>query len=153
MEVGMTDARIRDAHSRLTRLLAQKRLVLGVNIGLMSRPGSPVFRRVETALPIGIGLFGVISATILGGVMLGILALTAGIAVWFLVILPRIKDQVYARTYAFVTSAPEAFLQAWEAAAITLRAGQEECRPPDGDWIAFVRATRTREEDEADGYP
>lgn len=148
----MSDARIRDAHARLTRLLAQKRLVLGVNIGLMSRPGSPVFRRIESALPIGIGLFGVISATILGGVMLGVLALTAGIAVWFLVILPRIKDQVYARTYAFVTSTPEAFLKAWEATAITLRAGEQECRPPDGDWIAFVRTARTREEDEEEGH-
>jgi hypothetical protein len=152
MEVGMSEARIRDAHARLTRLLAQKRLVLGVNVGLMSRPGSPVFRRIESALPIGIGLFGVISATILGGLMLGILALTAGIAVWFLVILPRIKDQVYARTYAFVTSSPEAFLQAWEATAITLRAGEEECRPPGDDWIAFVRAARTREEDEEDSH-
>jgi hypothetical protein len=147
----MSSARIRDAHARLTRLLAQKRLLLGVNIGLMSRPGSPVFRRIESALPIGLGLFGVISATILGGVMLGVLALGAGIAVWFLVILPRIKNQVYARTHAFVTSSPEAFLQAWEARAITLRAGEEECRPPEGDWIAVVHAARTREEDEEEG--
>ncbi|WP_439577697.1 hypothetical protein [Elioraea sp.] len=148
----MSDSRIRDAHARLTRLLAQKRLFLGVNIGLMSRPGSPVFRRIESALPIGLGLFGVIGATIVGGVMLGILALTAGIAVWFLVILPRIKDQVYARTYAFVTSTPESFLRAWEETAITLKSGEDECRPPDGDWVAFVRAARTREEEEEDGY-
>lgn len=152
-QAGMSEAEIRDAHARLVRLLAQRRLLLGVNIGLMSRPGSPVFRRIETALPIGLGLFGVISATLLGGVMLGILALTIGIAIWFLVILPRIKDQVYARTYAYVTSAPEAFLKAWEAQAITLRAGEAECRPPGGDWIAFVAAARTREEDEEEGYP
>lgn len=147
----MSNARIRDAHTRLTRLLAQKRLVLGVNIGLMSRPGSPVFRRIETALPTGLGLFGVIGATILGGVVLGAVALTVGVAIWFLVVLPRIKDQVYARSYAYVTSSPEAFLQAWEARAITLRSGEEECRPPDGDWIAFVRAARTREEEEEEG--
>lgn len=147
----MSDARIRDAHTRLTRLLAQKRLVLGVNIGLMQRPGSPVFRRVETALPTGLGLFGVIGATVIGGVVLGVVALVVGIAVWFLVILPRIKDQVYARSYAYVTSSPEAFLQAWDARAVTLRAGEEECRPPDGDWIAFVRDLRTREEEEEEG--
>lgn len=147
----MSDARIRDAHARLTRLLAQKRLVLGVNIGLMSRPGSPVFRRIETALPTGLGLFGVIGATILGGVVLGAAALTVGVAIWFLVVLPRIKDQVYARSYAYVTSSPEAFLHAWEARAITLRSGEEECRPPDGDWVAFVRAARTREEEEEEG--
>jgi hypothetical protein len=147
----MSEARIRDAHTRLTRLLAQKRLVLGVNIGLMARPGSPVFRRIETALPTGLGLFGVIGATIVGGVVLGAVALTVGVAIWFLVILPRIKDQVYARSYAYVTSSPEAFLQAWEARAITLRSGEEECRPPDGDWIAFVRAVRTRDEEEEEG--
>ena len=148
----MADVSSRDAHARLVRLLAQKRLVLGVNIGVMSRPGSPVFRRIETALPTGLGLFGVIGATVIGGVTLGALALTIGVAVWFLVILPRIKDQVYARSYAFVTSSPAAFAQAWEARAITLRAGAEECRPPDGDWIAFVRATPTREEDEEGGH-
>lgn len=144
----MSDPRIRDAHARLKRLLAQKRLVLGVNIGLMSRPGSPVFRRVETALPAGLGLFGTIGATIVGGVALGVVALAVGLAVWFLAILPRIKDQVHARSYAYVTSSPAAFLQAWEARAITLRAGEAECRPPDGDWVAFVRAARTREEEE-----
>jgi hypothetical protein len=114
----MADVSSRDAHARLVRLLAQKRLVLGV----------------------------------IGGVTLGALALTIGVAVWFLVILPRIKDQVYARSYAFVTSSPAAFAQAWEARAITLRAGAEECRPPDGDWIAFVRATPTREEEEEGGH-
>ena len=148
----MPEASIRDAHARLVRLLAQRRMVLGVNIGLMSRPGSPVFRRIETALPIGLGLFGVIGATVIGGVVLGAVALTAGLAAWFLVILPRIKDQVHARSTAYVIAAPESFLAAWQAGAISLNAGEAECRPPDGDWIAFVRAVRTREEEEEEGF-
>jgi len=143
----MTDPSLAESHARLKRLVAQKRVVLGVNIGLMARPGSPVFRRIETALPLGLGMFGVIAATIFGGVWLGILALTLGIAVWFLFLLPRIKDQVYDRTLAFVLSAPEAFEQVWQAGAVTLRAGERECRPPEGDWLRFVAETRSREEE------
>lgn len=142
-----TDPALAVSHARLTRLIMQKRLILGVNIGLMSRPGSPVFRRIETALPLGLGMFGVIAATVFGGVWLGILALTLGIVVWFLFLLPRIKDQVYDRTLAYVLSAPEAFAQVWQAGAVTLRAGERECRPPEGDWQRFVRETKTREEE------
>lgn len=142
-----TDPGLAESHARLKRLIMQKRLVLGVNIGLMSRPGSPVFRRIETALPLGLGMFGVIAATVFGGVWLGILALTLGILVWFLFLLPRIKDQVYDRTLAYVLSAPEAFAQVWEAGAVTLRAGDRECRPPEGDWRRFVAETMTREEE------
>ncbi|MFQ3622578.1 MAG: hypothetical protein SNJ73_03435 [Acetobacteraceae bacterium] len=143
----MSTARIRDSHARLKRLVAQKRIFVGVNVGLMSRPGSPVFRRIETALPVGLGLFGVIGATVLGGVWLGVVALTVGLALWFLMILPKIKDQVYDRTLAFVLSSPEAFETVWNARAITLRAGERECRPPDGDWAGFVAEARTREEE------
>ncbi|WP_114377700.1 hypothetical protein [Elioraea thermophila] len=142
-----TDPALAESHARLKRLIMQKRLILGVNIGLMSRPGSPVFRRIETALPLGLGMFGVIAATVFGGVWLGILALTLGIVVWFLFLLPRIKDQVYDRTLAYVLSAPEAFAQVWQAGAVTLRAGERECRPPEGDWQRFVRETKTREEE------
>lgn len=143
----MTDPQVARAHARLKRLIAQKRLILGVNIGLMSRPGSPVFRRIETALPLGLGMFGVIVATVFGGVWLGVFALTLGILVWFLFLLPRIKDQVYDRTLAYVLSSPEGFAQVWQAGAITLRAGERECRPPDGDWQVFVGETMTREEE------
>lgn len=148
----MREASIRDAHARLVCLLAQRRVMLGVNVGVMSRPGSPVFRRIETALPIGLGLFGVIGATVIGGVVLGAVALVAGLAAWFLVVLPRIKDQVHARSTAYVTASPESFVAAWEARAISLNTGEAECRPPDGDWIAFIRAVRTREEDEEEGF-
>lgn len=143
----MNESRVAESHARLKRLIAQKRLILGVNIGLMSRPGSPVFRRIETALPLGLGMFGVIAATVFGGVWLGVFALTLGILVWFLFLLPRIKDQVYERTLAYVLSAPEAFAQVWQAGAITLRAGEREARSPDGDWQVFVRETMTREEE------
>jgi len=148
----VADRRVRDAHARLVRLLREKRLTLGVNIGLMNRPGSPVFRRVETALPIFLGIMGVVIAVAIGGFPLGIVALTAGLGVWFLVILPRMKDQVYARTLGYVTGDPDAFVRVWEAGAVTLQRGGEECRPPDGDWAAFVRETRTQEEqDREDG--
>ena len=143
----MSDPRDLDPHARLKRLIAQKRLILGVNIGLMSRPGSPVFRRIETALPLGLGMFGVIAATVFGGVWLGVFALTLGILVWFLFLLPRIKDQVYERTLAYVLSAPEAFAKVWQAGAITLRAGERVARSPDDDWQSFVYETKTREEE------
>lgn len=144
----MADRRVRDAHARLVRLVAEKRLMLGVNIGLMSRPGSPVFRRIETALPIFIGIMGVVGGLAIGGLPLGIVALVVGLGIWFLVILPRMKDQVYERTLGYVTSEPEAFARVWGAGAVTLSRDGEECRPPDGDWVEFVRGTRTREEQE-----
>lgn len=148
----MADRSVRSAHARLDRLLRERRLTLGVNIGLMNRPGSPVFRRIETALPIFLGIMGVVIAVAIGGFPLGLLALTAGLAVWFLVILPRIKDQVYERTLGYISSDPEAFLRVWEAGAVTLRRGGEECRPPGGDGAAFVRETRTQQEqDREDG--
>ena len=148
----MADRRVRDAHARLVRLLREKRLTLGVNIGLMNRPGSPVFRRVETALPIFLGIMGVVIAVAIGGFPLGIVALTAGLGVWFLVILPRMKDQVHSRTLGYVTAEPDHFVQVWQAGAVTLQRGGEECRAPDGDWAAFVRETRTQEEqDREDG--
>lgn len=142
----MADRRVRDAHARLVRLIAEKRLLLGVNIGLMSRPGSPVFRRIETALPIFLGIMGVVGGVAIGGLPLGIIALMAGLGVWFLVILPRMKDQVHERTVGYVTGTPDAFVKVWEAGAVTLSHEGEECRPPDGDWMEFVRRTRTREE-------
>jgi len=148
----MPDRRVRDAHGRLVRLLRENRLRLGVNIGLMNRPGSPVFRRIETALPIFLGIMGVVIAVAIGGFPLGLVALAAGLGVWFLVVLPRIKDQVYDRTLGYVTAEPENFVRAWEAGAVTLQRGGEECRPPGGDWAAFVRETRTQQEqDREDG--
>ena len=147
----MADRRVRDAHARLVRLVRENRLRLGVNIGLMNRPGSPVFRRIETALPIFLGIMGVVGAVAIGGFPLGLVALMAGLGVWFLVILPRMKDQVYERTLGYVTGDPDAFVTVWQAGAVTLQREGEECRAPD-DWMAFVRSTRTQEEqDREDG--
>lgn len=148
----MADRRARDAHARLVRLVREKRLSLGVNIGLMNRPGSPVFRRIETALPMFLGIMGVVGGVAFGGFPLGLVALAAGLGVWFLVILPRMKDQVYERTLGYVTGDADAFLKVWQEGAVTLQREGEECRPPEGDWMAFVRDTRTREEqDREDG--
>ncbi len=147
----MADRRVREAHARLVRLVRENRLRFGVNIGLMNRPGSPVFRRVETALPIFLGIMGVVGAVAIGGFPLGLVALMAGLGVWFLVILPRMKDQVYERTLGYVTGDADAFVKVWEAGAVTLQREGEECRQPD-DWIAFVRATKTQEDqDREDG--
>lgn len=148
----MADRRARDAHARLVRLIEQKRIHLGVNIGLMNRPGSPVFRRIETALPIFLGIMGVVGALAIGGFPLGLVALMIGIALWFLLILPRMKDQVHARTLGYVTGDADAFANVWQAGAVTLQRDGGECRGPEGDWAAFVRETKTREEqDKEDG--
>lgn len=147
----MADRRVRDSHALLVRLVRENRIRLGVNVGLMNRPGSPVFRRIETALPIFLGIMGVVGAVAIGGFPLGLVALMAGLGIWFLVILPRMKDQVYERTLGYVTSDPDAFVSVWDANAVTLQRDGEECRPP-GDWMAFVRTTKTQEElDREDG--
>ena len=130
------------AHRRIAAAIAAQSVRLGVNVGIANRPGSPVFIRRESAVPLFLSFFGVIGATFLGGPILGLTALgLAGLA-WVLLIYPRLRDRVYERSVAFVSGGVTEFEAMWSAGAISLQRadGSGEVRAPDGDWVAFGEA-------------
>jgi hypothetical protein len=131
------------AHARLKAAIEAKRVHLGVNIGIANRPGSPVFIRRESAVPLFLSFFGVIGATILGGPMLGVLALGLAGVVWFLLVLPRLRDRVYERSLAYALGGVDEFERMWGAGALSLMTQDgsvPEARGPTADWVAFAEA-------------
>lgn len=137
------------AHARLTAAIEAKRVHLGVNIGIANRPGSPVFIRRESAVPLFLSFFGVIGATIVGGPMLGVLALGLAGLVWFLLVLPRLRDRVYERTLAYALGGVEEFERMWNAGALSLMTPDRsvaEARGPAADWVAFAEALAATDE-------
>lgn len=137
------------AHARLTAAIEAKRVHLGVNIGIANRPGSPVFIRRESAVPLFLSFFGVIGATIVGGPMLGVLALGLAGLVWFLLVLPRLRDRVYERTLAYALGGVEEFERMWNAGALSLMTPDgsvAEARGPAADWVAFAEALPATDE-------
>jgi hypothetical protein len=135
------------AHAALQAAVLAKRVHLGVNIGIANRPGSPVFIRRETAVPLFLSLFGVIGATLLGGPMLGLIGLALGVGAWFLFVLPRLRDRVYERSLAFALGGVAEFETMWGAGALSLMTPDgsvAERRSPAGDWVAFAEALADR---------
>jgi hypothetical protein len=128
------------AHRRLAAAVAAQRVRIGVNVGVANRPGSPVFVRRESAVPIFLSFFGVIAATFIGGPILGVTALGLAGLVWIWLIHPRLRDRVYERSVAFATGGVAEFETMWRAGAISLQQadGGNEIRGPDGDWVAFA---------------
>jgi hypothetical protein len=130
------------AHATLAAAIAAQRVRMGVNVGIANRPGSPVFIRRESAVPLFLSFFGVIAATFIGGPLLGVMALgLAGLA-WVLLIHPRLRDRVYERAVAYASGGVAEFETMWKAGAISLQHadGSGEIRGPDGDWIGFAEA-------------
>jgi hypothetical protein len=133
------------AHATLAAALRAQRVRLGVNVGLANRPGSPVFIRSESAIPLFLSFFGVIAATMLGGPMLGLLALGLAGAMWLLFIHPRLRDRVYERSLAYVLGGVGELERMWQAGAISLQTanGEREVRGPQGDWVEFTESLPT----------
>jgi hypothetical protein len=127
------------AHAKLAAAIAAQRVRMGVNVGIANRPGSPVFVRSESAVPLFLSFFGVIAATFLGGPILGVTALGLAGLVWIWLIHPRLRDRVYERAVAFASGGVVEFETMWAAGAISLQRadGSGEIRGPDGDWVAF----------------
>jgi hypothetical protein len=131
------------AHACLKTAIEAKRVHLGVNIGIANRPGSPVFIRRESAVPLFLSFFGVIAATILGGPMLGLVGLGLGAGAWFLLVLPRLRDRVYERSLAYALGGIEEFERMWRAGALSLMTvdgSVPEARGPAADWVEFAEA-------------
>jgi hypothetical protein len=130
------------AHRKLATAIAAQRVRMGVNVGIANRPGSPVFIRRESAVPLFLSLFGVIAATLLGGPFLGLAGLALAGLAWVLLIHPRLRDRVYERSLAYATGGVAEFERMWAAGAISLlhADGSGELRSPDGDWVAFAES-------------
>jgi hypothetical protein len=130
------------AHERIATAVRAQTVRIGVNVGIANRPGSPVFIRRESAVPLFLSFFGVIAATLFGGPLLGVMALGLAGIVWIWLIHPRLRDRVYERAVAFATGGVAEFETMWNAGAISLQRGDgsDELRSPAGDWVAFGEA-------------
>jgi len=128
------------ALARLREWVVARRVVVGVNIGLLNRPGSPVFRRIETALPVGTTIFAVIVAFAVGGPHLGLLCLVFGLVGLFFMALPRVRNRVYNRALDYAFADPANLDRLWAMGAVSLADAAErghELVAPAGDWAAF----------------
>lgn len=127
------------AHRRIAAAIAAQQVRMGVNVGIANRPGSPVFVRSESAVPVFLSFFGVIAATFMGGPILGVTALGLAGLVWIWLIHPRLRDRVYERSVAYATGGVAEFERMWQAGAISLQRADtgSELRSPEGDWVDF----------------
>lgn len=128
------------AFAELIGWLQSGRVRMGVNIGLMNRPGSPVFRRIEMSLPLFAVAAGTIAALPFGGPHLAFLCLVLGGIGFFFMALPRVKARVYDRTMQLVTNDRAAFERCWAMGALSLQdaqASDNNMLGGTGDWTSF----------------
>jgi len=131
------------ADDALTALRAQVdagAIQLGVNIRLMNSPGSPAFRRHESAIPIIAGLAASFAVTSLLGWPGGAVVITAFAVLWFGWLYPRVRGHVFDRTVALAFRSSGDFAALWRRGALSLHAQDAHCLSPRGDWISFVTA-------------
>lgn len=127
------------AHALLADRIRGGTVKVGVNLGVMGRPGAPTFRRWEAMLPALIGSALVLSALSVGGFVLGGIALAGALAAWFLRIAPWIRDRVHDRTVSGILSDRPTFENAWSMGAISLvHPGLPDCPSPQGDWVGWA---------------
>lgn len=129
-----------EAFAALRRLADAEALRLGVNIRMMNSPGSPAFRRYESAVPIIAGLALSLGATSVVGWWLGAVVIAGFCVAWFGFVYPKVRDRVFDRTMALALRSSRDFAALWGRGALSLHAGTEQCLSPRGDWIAFVAA-------------
>lgn len=114
---------------------------IGVNIRLMNSPGSPVFRRHETAIPIIGGLAASLAATSMVNWVVGAVVIGAFGALWFSKLYPKVRGDVFDRTVALAFRSSRDFQALWQKGALQLVVSDaEQCASPRDDWIAFVAA-------------
>lgn len=129
-----------EAFAELRRLVDAQVLRIGVNIRQMNSPGSPAFRRYESAVPIIAGLGLSMAASSLVGWWLGATVIVAFCVLWFGWVFPRVRDRVFDRSVALAFRSQRDFAALWKRGALSVQAETEQCLSPRGDWIAFVAA-------------
>jgi hypothetical protein len=129
-----------EAFALLRGLVDAERLRIGVNIRMMNSPGSPAFRRQESAIPIVAGIALSLGATSLAGWWLGAVVITGFCVLWFRFLYPKVRDRVFDRTTALALRSSRDFTALWQRGALSLHTDTEQCLSPRGDWITFVAA-------------
>jgi hypothetical protein len=133
----------RDPLEILKALLDSQRLKLGVHIRKMNSPGSPVYRYWENIWPVGLILITSFAATAWVHYYLGGVVLLAGCAWWLGKVQPRIKDDVFDRTSAWVLQSERHFDTLWARGVLSLYAelpdGRKFAATRRDDWRSFVR--------------
>lgn len=129
---------------RLRDLLDEERVKLGVHIRKMNSPGSPVYRYGENIWPAGLILTSSFLGTALIHFYVGAAILAVGCWWWITKVQPRIKNDVFERSAAWVLSDPARFNLMWARGILSLYAklpdGSERVALGRDDWRAFVRS-------------
>jgi hypothetical protein len=109
----------------------------------MNSPGSPVYRYWENIWPVGLILITSFAATAWVHYYLGGVVLLAGCAWWLGKVQPRIKDDVFDRTSAWVLQSERHFDTLWARGVLSLYAelpdGRKFAATRRDDWRSFVR--------------
>ena len=140
---------IRPPLELLKALLDAQAVKLGVHIRKMNSPGSPVYRTGENVWPAAAILAGSFAVTALTHYYLGAAVLAGGCWWWIMKVQPRIRDDVFDRTTAWVLQSETHFDALWAKGVLSLFAelpdGRKVAATRRDDWREFVRlVTRER---------
>jgi hypothetical protein len=129
---------------RLRDLLDEERVKLGVHIRRMNSPGSPVYRYGENIWPAALILVSSFLGTALIHFYVGAAILGVGCYWWITKVQPRIKNDVFDRSAAWVLQEAPRFDLMWSRGVLSLYAklpdGTERVATRRDDWRGFVRS-------------
>ncbi len=130
----------------LRRLDGEGRLVLRIDPAFLAHMDSPVASEADGNIWV-YGFLAVAMALFLWrGVVPGLAALAAGLAVYFLLGRPYMHRRIERRVRERALGSLETWRKLWRFRGLTLSAKDRpelaDCASPDGNWMAFVRALR-----------
>ncbi|WPB85229.1 hypothetical protein [Sediminicoccus rosea] len=129
---------------KLQALMDIELVKLGIHIRKMNSPGSPVYRYAENIIPAGLILTSSFLATALIHFYVGAVVLAIGCWWWLAKVQPKIKEDVFMRTAAYVLQADLNFDVMWARGVLSLYAklpdGTERVATRRDDWRAYVRS-------------
>jgi hypothetical protein len=123
------------------------RLLIGVDLRLYNRPGSPTYSQKDNGLPVVATLCCVASAWILGGWVWALAILASGVILTLTTVNVWILHRLRQRTLDVALSGLDGWQQAWDFGGITLRLAPDGKQPaaglefnsPGDDWRTFAR--------------
>jgi hypothetical protein len=129
---------------KLQALMDIELVKLGIHIRKMNSPGSPVYRYAENIIPAGLILTSSFLATAMIHFYVGSVVLAAGCWWWLAKVQPKIKEDVFMRSAAFVLMSDLNFDVMWARGVLSLYAkmpdGTERVATRRDDWRAYVRS-------------
>jgi hypothetical protein len=129
---------------KLQALMDIELVKLGIHIRKMNSPGSPVYRYAENIIPAGLILTSSFLATAMIHFYFGSVVLAAGCWWWLAKVRPKINEDVFMRSAAFVLLNALNFDVMWARGVLSLYAklpdGTERVATRRDDWRAYVRS-------------